>query len=517
MSVYLKITTPGANGGSTTSWTSTKYLEDFSEKPSDTFTSDKNWTFVKADFSAYLRSVTIFTGDAWIRICKKDADSFITFTPELNPGSGKTYTYSILSYIKNYQGDFKYIQFRFSSDLSKNVSYSSVSITYVGVPYTLNTSRSGGLGTIKYSHNSSNDTAINLTATPDKGYKFVKWSNGSVEPTITFDPGEEGINQEFSLTAYFVPINYQINFHLMSNHNEEIEMQTLDCTYGISYPRPIFQIQNYYGLTGWYTSLQDECVNWYFDNKNLEFFGAESQYSLDSKVATDYCTTDQKVIDEYVYIIPYAYYINYHWIDSWGQTEEMFNLPSIIRKYGEGNVSILPIPSYPEYYNIDNENTLLWYLNNEKTALNTQEYINTYDTNNYDFYAFKSPLPRLIRLKSDNYAFGDVEPIFPPKENWIIEENEKTYYIHLNEGDLISFKALPKEDKAYFDNWSNDNNMPELIQNDIQVVLSKDYTAFFRFNQIYIGKKGIRGIYNNQGKPLTQINLGNKIISLKEE
>jgi hypothetical protein len=205
MSKQLVITAPNMASVSTTYKVETRTLSDFSSIPSKTFTS--GWNIISADISFSAKSYALFSGDLWVYFKSKNGTT-TTLLNNVSPGFGSTYKKSVLSQVQNYQGDFNSVEFKFSSDLSKTVSFSDLKITYVAIPYTLYLG-TNGYGTAKSEHVNDSDASVKLTATPNEGYRFARWSDGSTANPYIYNPGN--VNSA-AITAIFEPIEYSVYF-----------------------------------------------------------------------------------------------------------------------------------------------------------------------------------------------------------------------------------------------------------------------------------------------------------------
>lgn len=75
----------------------------------------------------------------------------------------------------------------------------SIVIDYTPASRTISTEVSPqGSGTVTGGGTYEFDTTVTLTAKPNSGYKFVKWSDGTTTPTMTVTA-----NSNFTVTAYF--------------------------------------------------------------------------------------------------------------------------------------------------------------------------------------------------------------------------------------------------------------------------------------------------------------------------
>ena len=349
--------------------------------------------------------------------------------------------------------------------------------------------------------------------TPQTGYKLsnkMDFDNGPEDNLKTnywfvsnenMKPGDETINSisaeylgDISVYSMEVPINYRVYFHTIDQNNEEIDLEYLDCEYGKSSSVPEILENSIPGYTiiGWCLNLVNT-DNLYIDFKTENLIGEEEENILsifNSNILENYTTEDQSIHHFFSYYIPYGYYINYQWIDSFGKDNEKFNLPGEeIRVYGRNHCKIHTIPYYDEY-RVENSGTKKWYYfeNDDSSTsqlINEKEIIDAYDLHNYTFYAIKHPFERHITFSSSNELFGEIQ-VLNKKENDLYEE-----------GDIIQVNVIPKE-IAYFSNWSDGNNLPS---REILVGSSdQHYTGVFRSNQMYINSLGILAAYKNTEK-----------------
>ena len=158
----------------------------------------------------------MFSGDVWVRITDINGDLKYV-SSEINPNKGQDYSNSVLSYVKDAQGDFTNVSVEYSSDLSKTVGFSGLQIYYLGLPYNFSLN-SDEHGSAEYSHSENSNTSILVTATPKKGYKFSHWSDGSTANPYHFDPGTEVT--DVTLTANFTPIQYTVEYYDCTSGNE---------------------------------------------------------------------------------------------------------------------------------------------------------------------------------------------------------------------------------------------------------------------------------------------------------
>ena len=377
------------------------------------------------------------------------------------------------------------------------------------------------------------DFILNTLPTPSEGYKLTNQmteNNGPADvnniknswfinqnlinpkdPTISTIQGSN-LEENIEVYSYETPINYSIIFHAIDEFGNEINQETLNGIYGENYLRPsLLNEKDYNKIAGWYKTSQDTTL-WYIDLETLEIvssINSTPDYELMSYTGDKYTTIDQSIFHEYIYYIPYGYTIEYKWLDSWGSEEE-FQFPITIKKYGLGDIEILDIPSYENNYIVENANTKNWYYYDENGELqiNNKTFIGSTDPTNYTFYGRKEPLSRIIKITPNNYLYGKVKPISPAPEEWIQENN--SFYTYVNEGDVVQVTAITDESNiSYFSNWSD--GITNASRDIIVGGLSKEYMADFRSNSIFINLMGVKAVYRNTELINPKIILGKQI------
>ena len=356
MSRQLTITAPNLSAFTTKSHTETRPMigeNGFSAIPSETFTD--GWILYKANLSVRLRSEgTLFSGDVYVSFTNLDGAS-IEYSKE-KPFSGADFKRDVLSRVKEFQGDFSSVGFRFYSDLSKKIAFSGLQIYYLGLPYNFSLN-SDEHGSAEYSHSENSDTSILVTATPDKGYKFSHWSDGSTENPYHFDPGLGAT--DVTLTANFTPIQYTVEYYDCTSGNEALYGEPQICFYDTSYDAlslPAFEgaIPTGYNLNpiGW---TQEK-------NANIRY-GTEEIYLGDhSTLVTQYTTfsnltdVDGTIIKMYFCLYPYSYTINYvqHSKDSTDEAN-ITTLPTEYRIFNGGDYSLTHLPEPSTGYKLTNQ------------------------------------------------------------------------------------------------------------------------------------------------------------------
>ena len=103
---------------------------------------------------------------------------------------------------------------------------------------------------------------VTLTATPNTGYRFVKWNDGDTNATRTITP-----TSDMSYTAEFALINYTINF--IGNNNTGGSVPSITATYNSSY-----------NLTNSFTR-----INYIFNSWNTKADGSGVKYNNKQSVS----------------------------------------------------------------------------------------------------------------------------------------------------------------------------------------------------------------------------------------
>lgn len=325
----------------------------------------------------------------------------------------------------------------------------------------------------------------------NKGYKLTNQMNendGPVDQTITnawfvsntaMNPGDSTITTissthlgNMDLYSYEVPINYTTIFHIINFDGTELSSTPIDCIYNEDYITPSSP-EELEGrcIFGWYKPGQD-ISTWYISpNSNTTLINSTSSPVKSFNETFYNCTdTDHDVVDYYAYYIPKAYTIDYEWIDNWGQGQ-FPTADSKIRVWGRDEVAVAVIPSYDEY-DVHNVGTVNWYVNVEKTDVNTWDIYPLDLSENIVLYGFKTPKGRNITFEVNDKDWGEVIVKNPLLDNIYPE------------GYLLEVEALPLDNGfGYFSNWSDGNREPIRI---IEIGgHSIDYIAYFRSRQIF--------------------------------
>ena len=120
-------------------------------------------------------------------------------------------SYSFSVPIGNLKSTGLSMYFRFNNDaIASNelrVSQISLIVDYTVPKYTITTQASpANGGTVTNGGTADYGTTIILTATPNTGYKFVKWSDGNTDSNRSIQ-----FTQNITYTAYFEPLSYTIS------------------------------------------------------------------------------------------------------------------------------------------------------------------------------------------------------------------------------------------------------------------------------------------------------------------
>lgn len=360
MSRQLTITaTPDFSQKGTNSTSATRYLtSNFNAIPSNTFT--EGWKVHKATLNVWLKSFLIFaSGDVFITIdgetVKKDYTDKLE-TGEINPGSGASYSRNILPLIDT-RGDFGNVTFSFSSSASKNVAFKNLSIDYIGLPYnfSLNTNEKR-YGLVDSYHSETSETSILVSATPEDGFKFSHWSDGSTANPYDYDPGT-GVT-DAALTANFVPIEYTVEYYDCTSGNEVLYNKQ-SCLYATSYDTLTFPTFTSIIPTGYNLNP----IGW-IREKNVNIrYGTEDIYLKDHTTIVEQYTSflnlttiDNDVIKMYFCLCPYSYTVDYIQYSKNSTNEANTTvLPTEYRIFDGGDYVLTSLPKPSTGYKLANQ------------------------------------------------------------------------------------------------------------------------------------------------------------------
>ena len=356
MSRQLTITAPGLSTISASSNTQTRPMtgtDGFSEIPSDTFT--QGWILYQANLSVRVWSKgSLFSGDVWVKLT--NTNGVTTSSAKIKPYGGQDYERDILPQVKEAQGDFTNVTIDFSSSIVKEIGFSGLQIYYLGLPYNFSLNNDGH-GTAGYSHSENSDTSILVTATPNKGYKFSHWSDGSTANPYHFDPGSEVT--DVTLTANFTPIQYTVEYYDCTSGNEVLYGEPQICSYDAPYDT--LSLPSFEGSipTGYYLNP----IGWTREkNANIRY-GTEEIYLGDhSTLVTQYTTfsnltdVDGAVIKMYFCLYPYSYTVNYIQYSK-NSTDEANSttLPTEYRIFNGGDYTLTALPGPSTGYKLTNQ------------------------------------------------------------------------------------------------------------------------------------------------------------------
>lgn len=408
MSIQLTITAPSYTNSSTTSATVTRPLsgtDGFNTKPSYTFLD--GYTITNADLSVYLKSAYLLTsGDAYVRM-----NGTQLHKDKLLPRWGSTYTFDVLPQV-NSRGDFTNVTVQFKSDLiSYSVEMSDLKITYVGIPYNFSTQVSG-LGSVKTEHSTQSQTAIKLTATPEIGYKFKQWSNGSTANPYVFDPGNTTSSQ--TLTAFFEPIEYTVHFHDYINGGIATSMT---CKYGTTYSYPQLPAFNSIpdkeiAALGWTEFYNDDTYAYGIHHSTQEIYtktGTKQNQYKPRTTFSNLTSTDRDVLNYYFDSFITLYEINY--ISYTKKSLETFNKTTEYRFYGEKDYTLKNLPTANSGYKLTNqmteENSIIdpniinnWFISSENMKPNDPiiTFIDQWYVGDIEVYSYETPIQYFVKF-----------------------------------------------------------------------------------------------------------------------
>lgn len=148
--------------------------------------------------------------------------SYGAIVEKTNVGHGTTdYNFSIKSYVVNNGGTLSYANGASGIEIKVKHNWviggdadwtlkegSNITASYTIPTYTLTvTSNNTTYGTVTGGNTYENGATATLTATANKGYKFVKWNDGSTSATRTVT-----VSANATYTATFEPITYYVAF-----------------------------------------------------------------------------------------------------------------------------------------------------------------------------------------------------------------------------------------------------------------------------------------------------------------
>lgn len=341
---------------------------------SNLFTSTRTYTFSIGDLSTHLptgadytTNYTVFETKATGTITRGNSSGYTYITATSNSGStiyqshyqsaNESRSYSIdISSIANSKGNFKSVKFEFNNIQTVNTK-ASLTLNYSIIPYGLSKTIASGKGSIYLSSNTSTRTAVKLTATPSKGYKFVSWEDGSTERVRVFDPGESAVDGVCAVSASFAPIDYTVNFYDCTS-GEDILLDTKECTYDVEYNT--YMLPQYQGLIP--EGYDVNSGGWVLEKNDLTIRNNSTQIYLTSdltKAAPMYLetfrnigTTEGQIVNLYYNFYPKHYEINYI---SYTKNNTNPTPTTVYRIYGNGDYTLKTLPTPTKGYKLTNK------------------------------------------------------------------------------------------------------------------------------------------------------------------